>query len=107
MPSITSLVAVVAFAGLAITAPTPPKHKFTVPRKAVDYGFLPYGQHQTMKTYQKFNAKAPSHVSAAAAAVTGKVVANPSDAYDSSYLCSVTAGTSVVNLDFDTGSSDL
>lgn len=107
MPSINQIVSVVAFAGLAITAPTSPKHAFSVPRKAVDYGFLPYGQHQTMKTYQKFNAKAPSHVVTAAAAVTGKVTANPSDQFDSSYLCSVTAGTSVVNLDFDTGSSDL
>ena len=60
--------------------------------------------------YSKVGAKIPDVVSAAAskAAQTddGTVVANPAQ-YDSEYIESVSIGGQTLNLDFDTGSSDL
>ncbi|PYH97881.1 preproproctase B [Aspergillus ellipticus CBS 707.79] len=57
------------------------------------------------RTLTKFKATVPEHV--AAAAVSGTVVATPSDADDDEYDCPVTVGSSTLKLDFDTGSSDL
>ena len=109
MPSVNQIVSAVAFAGLAVAAPAPTigKQTFSVPQKLAHEGTLPYGQHETLKTYRKFKAEPPSHVVAAAAAVTGRVTASPSDDFDSSYLCAVSVGGKTLNLDFDTGSSDL
>lgn len=64
-----------------------------------------------MKTYQKYasiGAVAPADVQNAAAAASqqGSVAANPQQ-YDEAYLCPVTVGGTTLNLDFDTGSSDL
>ena len=56
------------------------------------------------KTYLKFNLEVPTNVLAAAA--DGSVGATP-EQYDAEYLCPVTIGGQTLNLDFDTGSSDL
>lgn len=63
---------------------------------------------QVAKTYAKFGKVLPVAVSKAAAAAqqTGTVAAVP-EANDESYLCPVTVGGTVMNLDFDTGSADL
>ena len=56
------------------------------------------------KTYLKYNTAVPESVAAAAA--DGSVTATP-EQYDAEYLCPVTIGGQTLNLDFDTGSSDL
>ena len=60
--------------------------------------------------YAKLGASAPENVNAAAskAAATddGTVTANP-EQYDQAYLESVSVGGQTLNLDFDSGSSDL
>lgn len=56
--------------------------------------------------YAKYGATAPPDVKAAAANNDGTVTASP-ESYDSEYLCPVNIGGQVLNLDFDTGSSDL
>ncbi|KAL9075017.1 MAG: hypothetical protein Q9161_001948 [Pseudevernia consocians] len=60
--------------------------------------------------YAKIGANAPATVNAAASKAAGTddgtVVASP-EQYDQAYLESVTVGGQTLNLDFDTGSSDL
>lgn len=60
--------------------------------------------------YAKLGANAPKKVDAAASAAAatddGTVTASP-EQYDQAYLESVTVGGQTLNLDFDTGSSDL
>ena len=58
------------------------------------------------RVYGKFGRAAPADVVSAAANNDGTVTATP-EQYDSEYLCPVTIGGQIVNLDFDTGSSDL
>lgn len=105
MPSFTTLVAAAAMMAVSVAAPT--KQGFSVPQVATNSGTKAYGQHLTHKVYKKFNKEPPSHVVEAAAAVTGKVTATPGDEYDSEYICPVTVGSQTLQLDFDTGSSDL
>lgn len=64
------------------------------------------GPAQLASTYTKYKKAAPEDVKAAAAANDGTVTASPEE-YDSEYLCPVTIGGQTLNLDFDTGSSDL
>jgi len=70
------------------------------------------------KLHQRHGKEVPTHIIqaaenvaskavVAAAAASGAVSANPSDQYDVSYLSPVTVGGTVLQLDFDTGSSDL
>lgn len=56
--------------------------------------------------FAKYGKEVPADVAAAAAANDGVVVTTPT-IYDSEYLTPVTIGGQTVNLDFDTGSSDL
>ena len=58
------------------------------------------------KVYGKFGKEAPADVQSAAANNDGTVTASP-EQYDSEYLCPVSIGGQTLNLDFDTGSSDL
>jgi hypothetical protein len=105
MPSFSTLLAATALASVGAAVPT--KQGFSIPLVPKNSTTIPYGQHLTAKVYKKFGKDAPSHVVAAAAAVTGSVTATPEDAYDSEYLAPVTVGSTTLNLDFDTGSADL
>ena len=86
-------------------------HKFEVQQVHAGQVLRRLGPVAMMKTYQKFastGAQAPAVVikAAVAAAQNGSVAANP-EFYDASYLCPVTMGDQILNLDFDTGSADL
>ena len=99
-----------ASALLTITAATPievrdTKAAFTVPQ-TVAKPFIKSGPAALAQLYGKYHKAAPADVKAAAANNDGTVAANP-EAYDSEYLCPVTIGGQTLNLDFDTGSSDL
>ena len=62
------------------------------------------GPRHLARLYSKFKAETPSDV---ITALTNENVAATPEAYDSRYLCPVTIGGQTLNLDFDTGSSDL
>ena len=102
--------ALVASASLSLAAPAVNIGRSAFEIKQVAGGkFFKNGPTQMLSTYQKFahaGAKAPSEVIEAASQQTGSVVASP-EQYDQAYLCPVTVGASTLNLDFDTGSSDL
>ncbi|KAL8726268.1 MAG: hypothetical protein Q9166_006814 [cf. Caloplaca sp. 2 TL-2023] len=68
--------------------------------------FKKSGPAAILSTYGKYNASAPEDVVKAAAANDGTVTTTPTQ-YDSQYLTPVTIGGQTLNLDFDTGSSDL
>jgi aspergillopepsin I len=104
-------VAFVASATLSLAAP--PGHagqRFQVAQVAAGSVFKS-GPIQMAKTYGKYHstgAKPPADVVRAAKVATqsGSVSASP-QAFDQAYLCPVTVGGKTLNLDFDTGSSDL
>jgi hypothetical protein len=114
MPSITSVAAFVGLASMALATPlvtlnerSSPSEKFSIPQVKTGKTKWKNGAVEMQKAYQKFSKTVPEKVaSAAAAAVTGAVTATP-EQYDEEYLCPVLIGTSTLNLDFDTGSSDL
>lgn len=68
--------------------------------------FKKSGPAALLSAYGKFNGTAPEDVIKAAAANDGTVTTTPTQ-YDSEYLTPVTIGGQILNLDFDTGSSDL
>ena len=68
--------------------------------------FMLSGPSSVLSTYRKYKATPPSDVVSAAANNDGTVTASP-ETYDSEYLCPVSIGGQTLNLDFDTGSSDL
>ena len=74
--------------------------------QTVQKPFILSGPSAMAKTYAKYGKAVPAVIAAAAANNDGTVTANP-EAYDSEYLCPVTIGGQTLNLDFDTGSSDL
>lgn len=74
--------------------------------QTVEKPFILSGPAAMAKTYAKYGKAVPDVIAAAAASNAGTVPANPEE-YDSEYLCPVTVGSSTLNLDFDTGSSDL
>ena len=112
MHTFVNTVALVASASLSLAAPAKLVGRSTFEINQVAAGtYFKNGPTQMMHTYNKYarvGAKAPSNVVAAAAAAqqSGSVVANPQQ-YDQAYLCPVTVGNNQLNLDFDTGSSDL
>ena len=63
------------------------------------------GAQHLAHAYRKYAGVVPTIVALAAA--KGSVVATPTNAYDSLYVCPVTIGGQTVNLHFDTGSADL
>ncbi|KND90046.1 Endothiapepsin [Tolypocladium ophioglossoides CBS 100239] len=92
--------------------PTAPSGKFSV-TASHNSNFQPHGPVALAKAYQKFNKPLPADLSAAIQGLgkrqsTGSV-ANVPQQYDSEYLAAVQIGTppQTLNLDFDTGSSDL
>ncbi|KAK3072430.1 hypothetical protein LTR53_006844 [Teratosphaeriaceae sp. CCFEE 6253] len=103
--------ALVASATLAFAAPAQLVGRKTFKIEQVAAGKVfksgPVAMMKTYNKYAKIGAVAPSYVSsAAAAAQSGEVAANP-EQYDESYLCPVKVGGQTLNLDFDTGSADL
>ena len=107
----SKLGAALALVALASTSPADyiPLEKrgaaFKVPQ-TVPKPFILSGPSAMLYTYRKYKASPPSDVVSAAANNDGTVTANPTQ-YDSEYLCPVSIGGQTVNLDFDTGSSDL
>ena len=102
-----------ASALVALTSATPvdyePLEKRGVAFKldqTVPKPFMLSGPSSMLKTYKKYGGSAPEDVVVAAANNDGTVTATPEE-YDSEYLCPVSIGGQTLNLDFDTGSSDL
>ncbi|CAI7600128.1 unnamed protein product [Penicillium glandicola] len=108
MAGLSQIVLCAALAIGAIAAPTTPQFPstFTVNQVARHVGNKTVNIPASYaRTLQKFKATVPERV--AAAAISGTVVATPSDSSDDEYDCPVTVGSSTLALDFDTGSSDL
>lgn len=59
------------------------------------------------KALGKFKAPIPANVASAAASAQEGTATNTPSSGDEEYVTPVTAGDSTLNLDFDTGSSDL
>lgn len=74
--------------------------------QTVQKPFILSGPTLMAKTYAKYGKAVPAVIAAAAANNDGTVTATPEE-YDAEYLCPVTIGGQSLNLDFDTGSSDL
>ena len=74
--------------------------------QTVQKPFILSGPSSMARTYAKFNKAIPAVIAAAAANNDGTVTASPEE-YDAEYLCPVSVGGTTLNLDFDTGSSDL
>ncbi len=70
--------------------------------------FVRRGPTAIATAYRKYNKPLPQDVKVAAAQTTndGTVTATP-EQFDVEYLCPVTIGGQTLNLNFDTGSSDL
>jgi len=108
MPSFYQATVAAALVAVAAAAPTTAGKGFTVQQVVKNPGFKTSGPHAMAKTYLKFGKEMPADVAKAAAISEGTVAATPTE-YDSEYLCPVKIGTPGVtlNMDFDTGSSDL
>ncbi|KAI0891168.1 secreted aspartic proteinase precursor [Annulohypoxylon nitens] len=105
-----------AIAGLATATPTPPKTKvgtFSVPQ-VKNPGFKAHGPAQLARTYLKYGAKLPEGLAKTVADFkvsrrdSGSAKTTPEE-NDIQYLTPVSIGTpaQTLNLDFDSGSSDL
>lgn len=97
-----------ASALLSITSGSPVekrKEAFSV-HQTVPKPFIKSGPAAVAAVYKKYGGTAPADVLAAAAANDGTVTTTP-EQYDSEYLTPVSVGGQTLNLDFDTGSSDL
>jgi aspergillopepsin I len=108
MAGLSQIVLCAALAIGAIAAPATPQFPstFTVNQVARHVGNKTVNIPASYaRTLQKFKATVPERV--AAAAISGTVVATPSDSSDDEYDSPVTVGSSTLALDFDTGSSDL
>ncbi|PNS16000.1 Rhizopuspepsin [Sphaceloma murrayae] len=105
----TSAIAAALF-GLSMAAPAEQvgKKSFSVQQVAAGPKKVIHPAKTMLNTYAKYGKLnvVPDAVKAAAATQSGTVAANPQD-YDAAYLSPVTVGGKVLNLDFDTGSSDL
>ncbi|KAK6330456.1 Type I transmembrane sorting receptor [Orbilia brochopaga] len=68
--------------------------------------FKPNGKRALQKIYAKYNLETPSYLREIVRRGDGSVAATPGQ-YDIEYVCPVEIGGQTLNLDFDTGSSDL
>ena len=105
-----NVIAIAAAAGLVAAGPIEKRgQKFTVNQQSSGKFYMKNGASAYAKALGKFGAPIPSNVQqAAAAATSGTVSANPSE-NDEEYTAPVQIGAAgtTLNLDFDTGSSDL
>jgi len=110
------LVSMAAAAAIPVQTQAPPKPvvgaTFSIEQVSVGQALVAPPAVAMLKTYAKFKKanQAPAKVKSAAAVQatgqTGSASAIP-ESYDESYLTPVTVGGQTLNLDFDTGSSDL
>ncbi|KAL8719088.1 MAG: hypothetical protein Q9225_003866 [Loekoesia sp. 1 TL-2023] len=102
------LIAASAFFACASATPIElqPRAKDFIIHQSIPKPFKKSGPAAVLSTYGKYNASAPEDVVKAAAANDGTVTTTPTQ-YDSEYLTPVSIGGQTLNLDFDTGSSDL
>ncbi|KAI4179957.1 MAG: hypothetical protein L6R41_007541 [Letrouitia leprolyta] len=109
MRFLENLGAVSAIISLAAASPIqqkpPIKKDFTV-HQSKPKNTIKSGPAAVAYTFYKYGKQPPANVKAAAANNDGTVVTTPTE-YDSQYLTPVTIGGQQLNLDFDTGSSDL
>ncbi|KAL8947323.1 MAG: hypothetical protein Q9222_006379 [Ikaeria aurantiellina] len=75
--------------------------KQTIPKPTIKSGAA-----AVAATFYKYGKQPPANVKAAATGNDGSVTTSPTE-FDSEYLTPVTVGGQQLNLDFDTGSSDL
>ncbi|MCJ1443222.1 MAG: Type I transmembrane sorting receptor [Stictis urceolatum] len=105
------LLLIAALCAVGFTAPVSgvedARSGFRIKQEKIKLGYMRSGTHLTANVYRKFGKQMPSDVEAAAATVTGTVVATPEDEYDDAYLSPVSIGGQTLQLDFDTGSADL
>ncbi|KAK7188480.1 Aspartic protease snp2 [Paraphaeosphaeria sporulosa] len=119
MPSFATITAALALTATVVAGPVERRKAFSI-EQVHKKTFAKNGAAATVKTLRKFGKAVPENLLKAAEigpnnilavqASSGSDPATPGDAYDSSYLCPVTIGTTnptTVNLDFDTGSGDL
>ena len=106
MLSNTYLSAALALITLTSASPIEPRGLAFTVEQSVARDVIKSGPAAMAATYAKYGKQAPANVTAAAANNDGTVAANPTQ-YDSEYVCPVTIGGQTLNLDFDTGSSDL
>ncbi|KAI9710744.1 MAG: Type I transmembrane sorting receptor [Bogoriella megaspora] len=112
MAPIASVIAFASLASLVIGSPIVElekrDQKFSLKQNQSGRTLLRSGPITVQKTFKKFGKAVPEHVAAAAAAAAqqGAVTTTP-EQYDSEYLTPVTVGGTTLNLDIDTGSSDL
>ena len=81
------------------------KAAFTI-EQTVAKPFILSGPAQMAQVYAKFGKPIPEEIKKAASNNDGTVTTTPTQ-YDSQYLTPVSIGGQTLNLDFDTGSSDL
>lgn len=111
IPTPSTLALVSAFVGAVAAVPAPQPGQFTV-NQVRNANFKRHGPSEIAKTYLKFGRPVPAELAASLGwstkRSTGSVATNPQE-YDSEWLTPVSIGTpaQVLNLDFDTGSSDL
>ncbi|KAI8627616.1 secreted aspartic proteinase precursor [Xylariaceae sp. FL1651] len=113
VPSPVTLALVSALLGAASAAPSPPPSRFTV-NQVRNENFKRHGPAQVAKTYLKYGRPVPEELAAALGMDSngkrseGTVNTSPTQ-YDSEWLTPVQIGTpaQTLNLDFDSGSSDL
>lgn len=106
MRFIENVAAVSALTALAAGSPVEKrKSAFTV-HQSVRKPFIKSGPAAVAAVYVKYGKTVPVDVAQAAASNDGTVTTTP-EQYDSEYLTPVTIGGQTLNLDFDTGSSDL
>ncbi|KAL8824685.1 MAG: hypothetical protein Q9170_008077 [Blastenia crenularia] len=97
--------AIVAFTTASPVDKRVTKKDFTV-HQTVPKNKIMSGPAAVAATFYKFGKQPPANVKAAAAGNDGSVTTTPTQ-FDSEYLTPVTIGGQELNLDFDTGSSDL
>jgi hypothetical protein len=111
---VLSTLSVLALAGSVLAAPSvaTPERDVLAPRQALtieqvkNTKFVKNGKKALLKAYAKYGIAPKKNTLGLHEDANGSVVATPED-YDSEYLCPVSIDGQTLNLDFDSGSSDL